>query len=120
MIAEMYYFSGTGNSLTVAKDITEKTEGILIPVASLLDKKKITTDADVIGIIFPVYYGDLPIIIKEFVCKLENLQKKYIFAVCTHGGAAMASLRMMRKLYTAVLVLFRQVQPINHGIIKMG
>lgn len=41
MIAEIYYFSGTGNSLTVAKDITEKTEGILIPVASLLDKKRL-------------------------------------------------------------------------------
>lgn len=98
MRTEIYYFSGTGNSLAVAKDIAEKTGGILIPIASLLDKKMITTDADVIGIIFPVYYGDPPIIIKEFAGKLENLQQKYVFAVCTYGGAAMASLRILRSI----------------------
>ena len=98
MSTEIYYFSGTGNSLAVAKDIADKTGGILIPIASLLDKKMIMSDANVIGIIFPVYYGEPPIIIKEFAGKLENLQQKYIFAVCTYGGAAMASLRILRSI----------------------
>lgn len=98
MSIEIYYFSGTSNSLTVAKDIAEKTGGILIPIVSLIDKKAITTNAEVIGIIFPVYYGELPIIVKEFAEKLENLQQKYVFSVCTYGGAAMASLRMLRSI----------------------
>jgi len=98
MNIEIYYFSGTGNSLAVAKDIAKKTGGILIPIASLLGKKIITTDADAIGIIFPVYYGEPPVIIKEFAGKLENLHQKYIFAVCTYGGAAMASLRVLRRI----------------------
>ncbi len=94
----IYYFSGTGNSLTVAKDIAEEIGGILIPVASLLDKKMITPDADVIGIVFPVYYGELPIIVKEFAEKLKNIHQKYVFAVCTYGGAAMSSLRILRSI----------------------
>jgi ferredoxin len=95
---EIYYFSGTGNSLSVAKDIAERTEGILIPIASLIDKKVIKTSAEVVGIIFPVYYGQLPLIVKEFAERLENLKNKYVFAVCTHGGAALASLRELRKI----------------------
>jgi len=98
MSMEIYYFSGTGNSLSVAKDITEKAGGVLIPIASVVDKKMIVSNAEVIGIIFPVYYGELPIIVKEFAERLENLQQKYVFAVCTYGGAAMASLRVLRSI----------------------
>lgn len=98
MNMEIYYFSGTGNSLAVARDIAEKTGAILIPIASLKDKKSITTDADAIGIIFPVYYGELPIIVKEFAEKLVTIKHKYIFSVCTYGGAAMASLRILRSI----------------------
>jgi hypothetical protein len=32
-------------------------------------------------------------IIEEFARKLEGISGKYIFAVCTYGGAASASLR---------------------------
>jgi len=53
---EIYYFSGTGNSLVVARDIAEKMNGNLISIPSVMDKESITTDADVIGIVFPVYY----------------------------------------------------------------
>jgi flavodoxin len=38
---EIYYFSGTRNSLVVARDIAGKTNGKLIPVASVLDKESI-------------------------------------------------------------------------------
>ncbi len=98
MSMEIYYFSGTGNSLAIARDIAEKSGADLIPIASLKDRKQIATQADVIGIIFPVYYGELPIIVKEFAEKLVNLKRKYIFSVCTYGGAAMASLRILRSI----------------------
>lgn len=97
MSTEIYYFSGTGNSLSVAKDIAEKTGGTLIPIASLMDRSCINTDADVIGIIFPVYYMEPPMIIAEFARKLKDIKGKYIFAVCTYGGAAGASLRMLKR-----------------------
>jgi flavodoxin/formate hydrogenlyase subunit 6/NADH:ubiquinone oxidoreductase subunit I len=92
MSTEIYYFSGTGNSLVVARDIAERTNGTLISVPSVMDKEGIRTDADVIGIVFPVYYASLggsgiPLIVERFAGKLEAIGSKYLFAVCTHSGA---------------------------------
>jgi ferredoxin/flavodoxin len=95
---EIYYFSGTGNSLAVARDIAQKTDAVLVPIASLKDKRQVSIKADIIGLVFPVYYGELPVIVKEFAEKLVDLENKYIFSVCTYGGAAMASLRILRKI----------------------
>ena len=98
MSIEIYYFSGTGNSLYVAKDIAEKTGGTLIPIASMVDQDIIKVDSDVTGIVFPVYYGELPVIIKRFAEKLDGLENKYIFAVCTFGGSAGYSLKLLRQI----------------------
>lgn len=56
MNIEIYYFSGTGNSLEVAREISQKMNGKLIPIPMVMDKEHVTPEADVIGIIFPVYY----------------------------------------------------------------
>ena len=65
MSTGIYYFSGTGNSLYVAKDIAAKTVGTLVPIASVVGSNVIKVDSEVIGIVFPVYYGELPVIIKR-------------------------------------------------------
>ena len=60
--------------------------GELIPIASVVDKEVIETDADVVGIVFPTYYepyGGVPIIVRKFARKLEDIDSKYIFAICT-------------------------------------
>ncbi len=89
MSIEIYYFSGTGNSLAAAKDIAKKTSGLLISIPAVMDKESIKTGADNIGIVFPCYlarlYG-IPLIVEKFIKKLEYSGVKYIFAVCTHGG----------------------------------
>ena len=96
--AIVYYFSGTGNSLMLARSIAEGLQGSLIPIASVVDKKRITSDAEVIGMVFPVYYGGLPVIVKEFAEKLDDLEGRYVFAVCTYGGAAGSSLRLLKRI----------------------
>jgi len=86
---EIYYFSGTGNSLVVARDIARKTNGKLIPIPSVIDKESIETDAYVIGIVFPVFYADfngIPLIVKRFVEKMHTNKDTYIFTICTHSG----------------------------------
>jgi flavodoxin/Pyruvate/2-oxoacid:ferredoxin oxidoreductase delta subunit len=86
---EIYYFSGTGNSLAVARDIAEKTNGKLISISAAINKKSIKTEADSIGIVFPAYMAQLygvPLIVERFIKKLEDIGSKYIFAVCTCGG----------------------------------
>jgi len=85
--AVVYYFSGSGNSLAVARDIAAGCGGELTAIASAIDEERITTDADIMGIVFPVYHGGLPNIVTRFCEKIGGLEKKYIFAVCTHGGS---------------------------------
>lgn len=98
MKANIYYFSGTGNSLFVAKEIAKKLDGQIIPIGSFLKTKEIKTDALVIGIVFPVYYCELPVIVKEFAKKLIDIKKKYIFSVATYGGAASVSLKNLKNI----------------------
>jgi ferredoxin len=104
MSTEIYYFSGTGNSLVVARDIAEKMKGNLIAIPSVMDKESITTDADVIGIVFPVYYVGLiniPLIVRQFVMKLDRISTKYIFAVCTYGGGSGSTLKILDEMIRA-------------------
>jgi ferredoxin/flavodoxin len=96
--AVVYYFSGTGNSLTVAKMLTERLGGELIPIATVIDRRKIESAADVIGIVFPVYYTDLPNIIHRFAEKLDNTEGEYIFGIAAYGGAAGDSLKTLGRI----------------------
>ena len=98
MSIDIYFFSGTGNSLYVAKEITESTGGNLIPVASMVREKTIKSNAEVIGIVFPVYYADIPNIIAVFARKLINIDSKYVFIVCTYGGGKGRSIQHLKSL----------------------
>jgi ferredoxin/flavodoxin len=96
---DVYYFSGTGNSLVVARDIAEKTRGNPISIPSVMNKDRITTDANVIGVVFPVYgIFRIPSIIERFVGKLNDVNSKYIFAVSTYGTIAGAAVKTFGKI----------------------
>jgi len=97
MNKEIYYFSGSGNSLAVARNIAEKINAKLIPVASIIDQTSISTDADIIGFVFPIYDFKPPLLIRNFVEKFENLKSKYIFAVCTYGIIPSKAIRSFEK-----------------------
>jgi ferredoxin len=97
MRTQIFYFSGTGNSLSLAKSLAEKikdAELISIPIALRDDIKP---DADNIGIVYPVYATGLPIVVGDF---LETIDKSnaYIFAVCNYALLAGKSLLLMNKL----------------------
>jgi ferredoxin/flavodoxin len=95
----IYYFSGTGNSLAVAKKIQESLdETELIHITStLLDNIK-PIEADRLGFVFPVYAWGPPGLVEEFVGKLQVKKAGYVFAVATYGGAPINTLRRMEKL----------------------
>jgi ferredoxin/flavodoxin len=84
---EIYYFSGTGNSLHVARELQQRIpDANLIPVVSLLDKDMIQTQAETVGFVFPIHLTTLPIPMREFVKKLDPRSAEYIFAVGTRVG----------------------------------
>jgi ferredoxin len=82
---EIYWFSGTGNSLALARDLAVKTGAQLTPLAPLIQSKTIISPAEAIGLVFPVYDFKAPTIIENFVTRFEGLGNKYLFALCTYG-----------------------------------
>ena len=87
MSTEIYYFSGTGNSLHVAKELQKKIpETELIPIVSLLNNDIIKSSAKTVGIVFPVHALTIPIAVKKFLIKIDLNSAEYIFAIATRYG----------------------------------
>jgi NAD-dependent dihydropyrimidine dehydrogenase PreA subunit/flavodoxin len=98
MSAEIYYFSGTGNSLFVARELAAKTSARLIAIPSVISMDTINPNADLVGIVFPVYHGGLPQIINRFAEKLVAIENRYIFGVCTYGDSPGLASEYLAKL----------------------
>jgi formate hydrogenlyase subunit 6/NADH:ubiquinone oxidoreductase subunit I/flavodoxin len=102
MSAEIYYFSGTGNSFFVAKEIAGKIGGKLVAIPSVIEEEQIKIEASAVGFVFPVFYATndsgVPLMIRRFIQKLENLSSKYIFAVCTCGSMPGTTIENLAKL----------------------
>lgn len=85
----IYYFSGTGNSLQVAKDLKAQLEDSkLVSIAKGTTSSTEEPSVEKIGFIFPIYFNGIPLIVKRFVENLKVEQNTYIFAVATYGGSA--------------------------------
>ena len=84
----IYFFTGTGNSLKVAKDIAESlTECEIVAIYKDVEID-IPTGYERIGFVFPVYYFGLPDMVADFIrrAKLSKENAAYYFAVSTPGG----------------------------------
>lgn len=90
---KVFYFTSTGNSLYVAKQIG----GELLSIPKLLKAGKLEFSDDKIGIVFPCYYLGTPRIVKEFLRK-SKLNSKYIFAVITYGNVSAGAVNHFSKL----------------------
>jgi ferredoxin len=99
MSAEFYYFSGTGNSLAIARGLAAKCGGELIAIPPLMGPERLEIDADAVGIVFPVQHGAPPLIIERFVGKLAGLEGRYLVGICTYGdGPGLALEHLHRAL----------------------
>ena len=85
---EIAYFTGTGNSLMVARYVAGKLEGDLVPAIQAVGRPRREPEADTIGVVFPIYDFRPPRCILEYLETVPNIESKYTFAICTHGTAA--------------------------------
>ena len=100
MTHRIYYFSGTGNSLWVARKIQESLPGAeLIPItrdmpAELTAQAPESQMPESIGIVFPVYMYKPPHIVLEFIQKMPK--SNYIYAVATCGNGPGRALSVVK------------------------
>jgi ferredoxin len=76
-------FSGTGNCLWVAK----KLSGEILSIPKLEREKKYDIESDVVGIVVPIYAGDVPRFVSQYLGKTK-ITADYVFAVFTAGYIA--------------------------------
>ena len=99
MSTEIYYFSGTGNSLHVAEELQKKiSDSKLIPIVSLLRNDIIETDAETVGFVFPLHGMTVPIPVKKFIEKVNLKSSKYNFAIVTRGGTKCFAFKKIDKI----------------------
>jgi len=95
----IFYFSGTGNSLQVSKDIASQLgETELLSIPKIINNSEIKVQSECIGIVFPVYMGGLPLIVAEFIKRLSTDKSTYVFAVATFGGIPGNALKQVTTL----------------------
>jgi ferredoxin/flavodoxin len=118
----IYYFTGTGNTLAIARDLAQELsrelgDTELVPIASLIKQETVVTDSGAVGIAFPVYFIDMPGIVREFVQKLRFTGKPYIFGLATCGerpGGTLFNLQsLLEKKGAALSAGFVFVMPEN-------
>ena len=101
MSMTIYYFSATGNSMTTAKILADALEAAVVPVASTKKTPKVTEEADAVGFVFPVYYGDMPYPVREMIAKIVMKPDTYVFCCMTYRGhAGPAAKRLDQLLHT--------------------
>jgi ferredoxin/flavodoxin len=84
---EIYFFSGTGNTLFLVKELKKRIpETVLISIAALRDCKEIIPKSKKIGFCFPNHGGQIPVAMKMFIKKLKLKGDEYLFALVSSGG----------------------------------
>jgi ferredoxin len=81
---QIYYFSGAGNTLFVARELQRRMEGTeLGPIVGAIKRGKLKAEAESVGILFPIHAFSIPVYIEEFLAKLDLSSASYIFALAT-------------------------------------
>jgi len=87
MKSTIYFFTGTGNSLKVAKDLTDELGDCeLIPIAKIWQKEDLVSTAQKVGFAFPLYYSGMPKIVYDFIEKIDLVSTDYFFTIVTSAG----------------------------------
>ncbi len=82
------YFSATGNSEYVAKRIVAETDDIAVSITDCYKKQIYSFDEkyETLGIVSPTYSWGLPIIVTDFLQRLDLRYKPdYIYFIATYG-----------------------------------
>ena len=93
----VFYFTATGNSLYVAKQLEKEP----ISIAQAIHDQQMTYQAEKIGIVCPVFGHEVPALVREFLEK-ATFETPYFYMILTygnrHGGAAELAQNMLKEI----------------------
>ena len=100
MKLRLYVYTGTGNSLWVARQLASQLKGAGIEFMPN-PKKPFKVQADAVGIVFPVHIWGLPARVIQFVNHLKVKPGTFLFAVAVNAGQPAATLVQLKRLMAA-------------------
>ena len=93
----VFYFTATGNSLYVAKQLEKDP----VSIAQAVHDRESVYEAEKIGIVSPVFGHEVPALVREFL-ERSVFQTPYFYMVLTygnrHGGAAELAEQMLDQI----------------------
>lgn len=84
---KIFYFSGSGNAVAIARSIAEGLENAVVEPVARYPEGYTGADEERIGLVTPVYAWGSPRMVTEFAEKLRSKTGQYVFAVATCAGA---------------------------------
>lgn len=90
---KVLYFTGTGNSLSVAKHFGKE----LISIPQMIKNNTYLIEDDIVGLILPTYFLGVPPIVKSYL-KRCKIQANYTFVITTYGCYAGGSLSEIKRV----------------------
>ena len=106
----IFYFTGTGNSLYIARHLGgDNTDLLSIP--QLIKERRYEFEADEIGIVYPIYGHMPPNIVREFIKKAQ-LKADYKFAVLTYGNRKCNAVEIWDEISKHANVVFDYINTI--------
>ncbi|MBE0558639.1 MAG: flavodoxin family protein, partial [Proteobacteria bacterium] len=118
MKTDLFYCTGTGNSLWVARMLAKELGDARIYPMNRIPGQSIANGADAVGVIFPVHIWGLPSRVIAFVDTLAEDPTPYHFAIAVNAGQVAATLvqlkRLMRAKGLSLLSGFEIAMPSNY------
>ena len=117
MKIRLYVYTGTGNSLWIARQLALELKEAAVEFTPNLSKD-LKVEADRVGIIFPVHIWGLPSHVIQFINHLQVKPEMYFFALAVNAGQPAATLLQLQKLMSirkwSLALGFSFVMPSNY------
>jgi ferredoxin/flavodoxin len=97
MTNKIFYFTGTGNSLAIARQLAESLGDTEIAPMASTPNGCTATDEERIGLVFPVFGWGMPRMAEQFAKGLKAGTNQHVFAITACGGTAGNTLIQLRK-----------------------
>lgn len=97
----IFYFSGTGNSLFIARELARRLPGAeTVPMVRAYRNGMRDVPAQAVGFVFPVHAFSLPGFVETFIKSLRLRPNAYLFAAATRGGSACRAFERMDRIFS--------------------
>lgn len=95
----IFYFSGTGNNLAVARQLAKELgDTDILPMRYLMTHKEISSEYDWVGFSAPTYYSHIPPYVEECMKNITYTGHQKVFLIAGCGGNRGLTMEDLRKL----------------------